>query len=356
MQGISWLQRLQWGDPTPDLVIFFRSLATLQGAGIHIVRALEVLSVQLAHPAVKAALHDALRRVSSGSRLSSALAHHRPLFGPLQLQLLVAGENSGALHAVLGKLAEHAEKSQALHQRLRSAMVYPALITALCLTLLVILPGFVFRDLLRFLSELHVELPLATKLLLFLSKLVSSPVFLLALGGSLALACWAWSRLRTRPAFMEQVERLMLKVPGVGPTVNAAWVADFCRALACTYGAGVPLLNALEIAGRGRSLVLNGAIDVVRTQMSGGEQLWRCLSQTGLFPPLAVQLIRAGEDTGELGAMLERVADSCEELVDERLTLLSSMLQPLVLLAVGLVVGFMVIAVMSPMLRVLEAL
>lgn len=343
-------------DVNTELVIFFRSLATLQGAGVHVLRSLEVLGRQLDNREVKAALVDALRQVSSGMPLSKALSRHPRLFKPLHLQMLRVGENSGGLHRVLENLAVHAEKSFALQQKLRSAMVYPALIMVLALVMLIALPGIVFKDLLRFLSDLHVELPWATKVLLGLSNLVTQWWFFVLLGLVAAGLGWGVVQLSRRPAWQEAAEQAIISVPGLGPAVTAGWVADFTRSLSYTYAAGVPILQALEIAGQGRSLLMNRALANTRKQMAEGLPLHRCLSMTGLFPPMALHLIQAGEESGQVADMLERVANACEELVDERLTLASAMLQPLVMLVVGLVVGFMVVAVMSPMLKVLESL
>ncbi len=343
-------------DVNTELVIFFRSLATLQGAGIHVLRSLEVLSRQLDNPQVKTALEDTLRQVNSGVPLSKALSRHPKLFKPLHLQMLRVGENSGGLHRVLENLAVHAEKSYALQQKLRAAMMYPALIMVLALTMLIFLPGVVFKDLLRFLADLHVELPWATKALMGVSNLVTQWWFFALVALAAVGVAWLYSQLRKRPAWQEAVEQAVIGTAGFGPAVSAGWVADFTRSLSYTYAAGVPILQALEVAGQGRSLLMNRAIANTRKQMAEGLPLHRCLSMTGLFPPMALHLIQAGEESGQVADMLERVADACEELVDERLTLASAMLQPLVMLVVGLVVGFMVVAVMSPMLKVLESL
>lgn len=342
---------------TTQQALLYRSLATLYNAGIPLNRALHILTPQMDHPVVRKALADVATRVEQGRRMSDAMAHHGLAFPRLHSQLVALGESTGSLHIVLEKLALQAEKATELRARLQAALTYPAVVFLVAMAVLILAPAVIFKDLLRLLQDLQVELPLATRLLVSASRLASSPFVLIPLIG-LPLAFLALRRsVWEHSGWRRQIERTLLAVPALGPAIRAAVACDFCRSLATCHATGIPILKGLELSGSAADhLVFGDALRLAIGQMRDGETLHRALQAMDFFPAMALQMIAVGEESGRLSDMLERVARLAEGEVEHTLEVATAALGPMVLLFIGMVVGFVVVATMTPMLKVINSL
>lgn len=335
-----------------ELSVCYRSLSVLVGAGVHIVRALRVVATQANDLALKNSLEKVVGKVETGWPLSKAVEGEVG-FSPLGRGLIAVGEQTGALHRVLDRLATMTERSQQTRYQLQSALVYPVVVFVLCLLLLVFLPGLVFKDLLVVLSDLGAELPLATRLLMLLSGLTSPPA-LLVIGLLLVLA---FRSFRPSAEFFGRIEPALMKAPGLGFALSASLTAEFTAALCVCYQAGVPILQALDLCGGVTwSPHLARQVKAARKEMEGGATLSEALGSMGVFRPWTLHLITAGEEAGRVPLALDRVARASQEELEDALDLATQVLQPLMLVVIGAIVGFVVIATMSPMLKLVEHL
>lgn len=337
--------------------LFYRSLAALYNSGIHITRALQVLSEQMEHPRLRQALPDIAHRVESGQRLSEAMARHGLAFPPLHSSLVALGEQTGSLHLVLDKLARQAEKANELRAQLRAALTYPLVIFVVAMLLLMAAPAVVFKDLLRLLQELQVDLPWTTRLLIGASRLLGSPALLLVVLATVGCAIWFLPALYQDRRWRRKLEGFLVGLPLIGPAIRASVSCDFCRALATCYVTGIPILRGLELSAQSADHILfQDALLRSRDAMRDGAPLHEALAQTDFFPKMLVQMVAVGEESGRLSDMLERVAALAEVEVEQTLVMVTAALQPLMLLFIGFVVGFVVVATMTPMLQVVNSL
>ncbi len=295
--------------------------------------------------------------MNSGWSLTNALSIYPGIFPELYIKLIEVGEKTGKLDVMLDKVAKHAEKTRERTMRLYSALTYPSFVIVLCLSFLVIGPAFIFKGILEFLKSLNVTLPLSTKILIFFSSIVRSPLFFLALivgviGGFILLqVIWKHKRIR------KLLQDLILAIPVLGRLYHTNEVATIARTLATIYESGMLLLPGIELTRRTVGILsLQDALATVYNQVTEGDTLTDAFNRSSLFPPVLLQFINAGEQTGDLGRMLNWAAWLCEQEVDHSLEIVLEALQPLIILMVGLMVGFVVMATMAPMLKVVEGL
>jgi len=334
------------------LMVFYRGVATLLGAGIPLTRALQLLAQQCEHTALRQALEDCNHQIDGGQRLSVAMARHPRVFAGVQVALVQVGEESGSLHQVMDRLAVYQEKSASLHAKLVGALAYPAFVCVACLVMLIVVPAFTFGGLFSFLEGLQVPIPWPTRLLMLVLKAVRSPLGLIPL----ALLC-ATPYLARRLYRRREVQRAVERIPGLGTALRTAALAQLARTLATLYGAGAPLVKALDLTAEGtHNLLLRDALAIAKAEVLGGEPLHRALARSGYFPPLLVHVVAAGETVGQVAPMLEKAANLADESVDQALLTAVAALQPLILGLVGLLTGFMVLAMMTPLIRVAQSL
>lgn len=334
------------------LAVFYRSLASMVSAGVPIGRALDLLSLQSEHEGLAAAASWCGRDLREGRRLSAAMARHGRYFGSVAVAMVRLGEETGALHHILPRLAESQEKGCALKRRLLSAMAYPAVVLAICLLAFLALPGMVLQPLLGSLSTLGVEMSWPTRVLLGLYKAQSSPlVWLLGLSG-LAAAVPATRRLLADAEVRLRLSDALLRVPMLGRALRMAAAVEVSRGLALLLETGVPLLKAVELlaassANPSLSEALTRAAHGLRQGASMGELLMseRCL------PRLVGQMLILGADTGKTSDLLRSVAQLCEESLEHDLAMLEAAAKPLVLAFLGLLAGFLIAATMSPVMQ-----
>jgi len=334
--------------PARDLAAAIRQLATLVEAGIPVADALDAVAEQAAHPALAHALTLARTRLREGHALADGLAASPHVFPALFRDLVAAGEASGALPAVLVRLAGHAEATAALRARLRAALTYPVVMTLATAAVLGFLLAWVVPQVSRLFAETGAPLPLATRALVAVTDGLRAGWWVLLLGGG--AAAWAFAAWRRTPAGAERLDVLVLRVPLAGRFVRLAAVARFARTLATLLAGGVPLEAALGIAAAvvgNRSLARS--VETARDGVRQGRGLAPALAATGAFPSLVVQLAAVGERSGTLAATLERAAVAFDDELEHTIAALTALVEPALVLVMGAVVLALVTAVLLPL-------
>jgi type IV pilus assembly protein PilC len=336
------------GVKTTDVVVFTRMFATMIDAGLPIVQCLEILSTQSDNKRFGKVLGSVKASVEGGLTLSAALAKHPKIFDDLFVNLVAAGEAGGILDSILQRLSIYMEKAMKLKRRVKGAMVYPLSIigiAALVVTILLtkVIPVFekMFKD---FGGG---KLPLPTQVVIQISHALAHylPYIVAAL-----IAGGAGLRILLRtPRGREAFDGMLLKLPVLGNVLRKVVVARFTRTMGTLLSSGVPILDALEICGKtaGNTVVQNG-IMYARAQISEGKDMATPLMETALMPPMVVQMIGVGEQTGALDAMLSKIADFYEEEVDVAVASMTSLIEPIMMVFLGAVIGGMVIAMYLP--------
>jgi len=338
-----------------ELASATRQLSTLLAAGLTLDETLATVADQLERPQLQRVLGRVRSAVVQGEALHAALAAHAAIFPPLYINMVQVGENSGTLDAALSRLADFLEDQVRLRARIRAAMAYPLLMAVVGVGVLFFLLSFVVPKVTRMLTDLGQALPLPTQLLIALSGFLSQWWWLLLLLAAAALLLL--ERYRRTPAGRLRLDRLALRLPLFGRLNLLLATARFSRTLATLLASGVPLLKALEIA---RNLLQNqvlaeaiaATIDAVRE----GESLATPLKRSGVFPPMVAQMAAIGERSGELEGMLLRVADAFDHQVEMAIGGLLSLLEPLMILIMGSVVGFIVMAILLPIFQASEGM
>ena len=349
--------RFRGGVSGRELAVFTRQLATLLRAGMPLVRSLEVLARQETAPGLQSAICDLAERLREGGSLSDAMARQGRVFDRLYVSMVRAGEAAGALDPVLARLAQFAEKSRQLPARVRTALIYPSVVLAVAVSVLAglivfVVPRFqhIFADLLK-----GAPLPPLTQAVLDLSTTVRGhwPA-----GAGCALAAgFAWAAFRRTETGARLADAAAWRAPLAGPLLAKAALARFARTLGTLLASGVPILPALAITrdtcGNAR---FAAALGRVHDRVKAGEPLARPLDESGLVPPMVSGLVDVGEQTGELPAMLGRVADIYEDDVDQAAAALGAALEPALILFLAVVVGLIVVALFLPIVRIVQLL
>lgn len=336
-----------------DNVVFFRSISIMLNAGIGVHHALRVLAGSSENPRVGATYYAISEQLARGRGLSDAMSAYPQSFNRYQVSLIRVGEKSGSLTRVLESLANQLEKSWTLRKKLMAGLTYPGLLILACALLLLLAPSVLLEGHLRMLTESGVAIPPSTRILLFWSNLVRPSTLFLA---SLAGAPLVWKLWRS-DAFWKRFHEVTRRLPYVGHILRQASTARFARSLALSLRAGVDLLEALRLsaAASGDSELVEAATSAGRSIINGGT-LGESLKATHYFLPSFPVLIASGELVGRTDAMLDLGAGFCEQELDLALAALSTLLEPILLLAIGLLTAFMLVAVLQPMLSFLQAL
>jgi general secretion pathway protein F len=331
-----------------EITVMTRQLATLLGAGLPLVQSLTTLITQTSHPHLKKILAQIKEQVNEGNSFSQTMTHYPQVFQPFYLNMVRAGEASGTLHLVLERLADFSEKQQALKGRIRAALAYPLFMFLVGSVVLFFLVTFVVPNVTRIFDEMHQTLPLITIVLIGVSRFLETFWWVIVAGiaaGALSLNYFLSKTERGRNVR----DRILLRLPVIGPMNRKMAVARFSRTLGTLLESGVPLLASLEIV---RNIVGNALIsDAIRqagNDVREGQNLSAPLARSGLFPAIAVEMISVGEQSGNLEPMLYRIADAYEKEVESSITMLTSLLEPVMILVMGLIVGFIVVSILLP--------
>jgi general secretion pathway protein F len=335
------------GISSSELAVTTRQFSTLISAGLPLEASLQALGEQTEDPKLSQVLTEVRDRISEGSSLANALNEHRSVFSDLYMNIVKAGESSGTLDIVLLRLADFLEKQSALRSRVRSAMVYPIFMFLIGSGVLFFLMSYVIPRIAKIFEESSKSLPLITVALIGFSNFISNNLIaLLVILGGVVFFIFRFKKTDRGKQFYD---RLIFKVPIFGKIAKMVAISRFTRTLGTLLGSGIPLLEALEI---GEAVVGNSVyvqtLRNVRENVREGTSLATPLRESGVFPPLVTRMIAVGEQTGEMEEMLVKIADMYDLQVETYVSTLTSLLEPVMILIIGVIIGFIVFAILLP--------
>lgn len=334
-----------------DISVFSRQIATMLQAGVPMVQSFEILAGGQSNPRMRDMLLDIRDNVAGGSSLSEAMARHPVQFDALYRNLTRAGEGAGVLDTVLDTVATYKERTEALKGKIKKALFYPAAVIAVAILVSAILLIYVVPQFEEVFKGFGADLPAFTQMIVDASRFLTS-YWWLVLGivvGSIAGFLFIYKR---SPALERNVDRLMLKLPVIGQILHQSAIARFARTLALTFKAGVPLVEALEtVAGATGSIIYNEAVMRIREDVSVGYQLNVAMKQVNIFPHMVVSMTAIGEEAGALDTMLLKVAEFYEQEVNNSVDALASLIEPFIMVVIGILVGGMVIGMYLPIFK-----
>ncbi len=331
-----------------DISIMTRQLSTLLSAGLPLVPSLNILAAQVTRPHLKKILAQIKEEVNEGTSLSLSLSHFPRIFPAFYVNMVRAGEASGTLNLVLERLADFSERQQALLQKVKTAMIYPGIILTVGVLMVLYLVTNVVPEITKVYEEMHQALPFVTVVLIATSGFLKTFWWALAILGAGGGVLAHYAVTRTERGRMTR-DRLMLRFPLIGDLTRKLAVARFSRTLGTLLQSGVPLLTALGIVRNviNNSLIGNAVRDAAK-DVEEGQSLSAPLARGGIFPPIATEMIAVGEQSGNLEPMLYRISDAYEKEVETSIGMITSVVEPVMIILMGLVVGFVVISVLLP--------
>lgn len=346
------------GMTEKDLVVFTRQFGTMINAGLPLIQCLEILSTQSENAALRKAVGEIKGHVEGGSTFSDALRRHPKIFDDLYCNMVNAGEVGGLLDAILARLSKHIEKAMKLKSQIKSAMVYPAAIcgiAAIVITVLMIWVIPVFEKMFKEMSNGKMALPGPTQLVIDMSNFAQGNWYIIL--GAIVVGVIAFKKYYATPQGRLMVDKIVLKLPVFGDLIRKASVAKFTRTLGTLITSGVPLLEALSICAKtaGNKVIENVLMDA-RVSISGGKTISEPLAKSEAFPKMVTHMIAVGESTGALDNMLGKIADFYEDEVDAAVTNLTALLEPMMMVFLGVTVGFIVIAMYLPIFTMASAI
>jgi len=336
---------------TDDLALMTRQLATLIRAKIQIVESLSALVDQSDNRQLKIALSEIKQKVNEGSSLAQALADYPTIFDTVYINMVDAGESSGTLEVVLLRLADFTEAQVKLRTKIKGAMMYPMIMMIVGAIMMGIIFVVVIPKITKIFVSMKKELPLQTKICIWISNYLKDYWHITIAG--LFMLYWFFKKYIKTKKGKRKWDKVLLKLPQIGPLITMINVSRFCSTLSTLLNAGVPILTSMRIV---RNIITNvhmgEAVDAARESISEGGQMAGPLKNSGLFPSMVTHMIGLGERSGEIEPMLNIVAENYEEQVDAKLGGLSSILEPIMMVAMGAAVGFIVFAVVVPMMSI----
>lgn len=336
------------------LTVFSRQFATMINAGLAMVRCLDILSEQTEDKKLQATLDQVRKDVEGGQTLSAALARHPSVFSTLYISMVKAGEMGGVLDEVLERLAGFMEKDFSLKKKVKSALTYPVVILVMALGIVFFLVTYILPTFVELFQGMSLTLPLPTKILIAITQgarnpLIVIPAMVIFVG---LVAAGGWY-IKT-PLGRRQYDNMKLNVPVFGLLTKKVAISRFCRTLGTLLSSGVPIMQALEIVGKASgNEIIAMTVTKVRESIREGESIASPLGASGLFPPMVTQMVAVGEETGNLDAMLGKIADFYDTEVEYLLASLTSMLEPIMIVGMGGIVGFIVISVFLPLYQLI---
>lgn len=334
-----------------DIAVFSRQIATMMKSGVPIVGALEIIANGNKNPRMTTLVNAVRSEVESGLSLHEALSKHPVQFDELYRNLVKAGESAGVLETVLDTVATYKENLEALKGKIKKAMFYPVMVVAVALVVSGILLVFVVPQFEDVFKGFGAELPAFTQMIVGLSRFMVSWWWLILLMVIGAITAFVMAKNRSI-AFSRLLDRLILKLPVIGQVMHNSAIARFARTLAVTFKAGVPLVEALDtVAGATGNIVYEDAVLKVRDDVSVGYSVNMAMRQVNIFPHMVVQMTAIGEEAGALDTMLFKVAEFYEQEVNNAVDALASLLEPLIMVFLGVIVGGMVVAMYLPIFK-----
>jgi len=340
------------GVSVKDLGVFTRQFSTMINAGLPMVQCLDILAAQADKPQFKKIISTVTSDVEGGATLAEALGKHS-VFSQLYVNMVEAGEAGGILDQILNRLAVYLEKAEALTRKVKSAMTYPTVVAVVTLgatifMLMVIIPTFA-----KMFSDFGGELPLPTKIVMGLSNFLRNQWYVLLI--IVGVGVFAFKRFKATETGKMKIDKVALRVPVLGTVIRKAAIARFTRTLGTLISSGVPILGGLDITARtAGNKVVEKAIYATRQSISQGETIAEPLRQSGVFPPMVTQMIGVGEQTGALDEMLEKIANFYDDEVDTAVEQLTSIIEPVMIVVMGVIVGGMLISMYLPMFKLIN--
>ena len=334
-----------------DITIFSRQMATMIQAGIPIIQSFDIVAKGQSNKRMKDLIEDIKKDVESGSTLAESLSKFPVFFNDLFCNLVDAGERSGSLDIMLDKVATYKEKIETIKKKIKKALSYPMAVLVIAFLVSAGLLTFVVPEFESLFKGFGADLPAFTKAVVTLSKIFQHYWYLIF--GSLFGSVYAFIYARDHsPTFAQTIDRVLLKLPIIGPIIEQAAIARFTRTLSITFAAGLPLVEALSaVAGATGNILYAKATIKIQEEISSGQQMHIAMDNTKLFPSMVIQMIAIGEESGTLEQMLSKVADFYEEGVDNAVDSLSSLLEPIIMSILGVLVGGLVIAMYLPIFK-----
>lgn len=333
-----------------DIITFTRQLSTLIDSGLPLLRSLNVLGEQTESPNLKVQIKDIAQSVQGGSTFSDALAKHPRTFNKLYVNMIKAGETGGVLEVVLARLAEFSEKEQAVRAKVRGAMVYPALVILVGVGVVLFLTIAIIPTFVSMFTEINLTLPIPTRIMMVASNFLRGFWWIILLAILALITIYRiWVR-KERGRY--QSDRIKLRIPILGDLMKKSAISRFARTLGTLITSGVPILQALLIVrDTAGNEVISRAMVAVHNSIREGESIAGPLGKSPVFPPMVVHMIAVGEETGALDNMLIKVSDAYDREVDTVVAALTSVLEPILILGMGIVVGFIVISMYLPIFQ-----
>jgi type IV pilus assembly protein PilC len=337
-----------------DIVIFTRQFSTMINSGLPLVQALDILSKQSENKALQAVTRQIVFDVESGHTVADALAKHPKAFSDLYVNMVAAGEAGGILDTILMRLATFMEKNDALVRKVKGAMIYPGVIMSVAAIAISVLLIFVIPVFQNMFASVALTLPLPTRIVIGLSAFLKNYWWAVGIGGF--LGGYAFKKYYATPDGQLVIDRLMLHLPVLGDVLRKSAVSRFTRTLGTLISSGVSILDGLEITAKtAGNRVIQDAIMASRSSIAGGDTISAPLAKSNVFPPMVISMISVGEQTGGLDEMLAKIADFYDEEVDAAVSGLLSLLEPVMIVFLGVVVGGMVVAMYLPIFDMVNA-
>ncbi len=336
------------------LTVFSRQFATMINAGLAMVRCLDILSEQTEDKKLRETLIQVRRDVEGGSTLSNSLGKHPQVFSMLYISMVKAGEMGGVLDEVLERLAGFMEKDFALKKKVKSALTYPVVILLMASGIVFFLVTYILPTFVALFEGMSLALPLPTQILIAVTKGARNPAVIIPVFILCGIGMFLFGQYVKTPAGRKQYDMMKLNIPVFGLLNRKVSISRFCRTLGTLLSSGVPIMQALEIVGRASgNEIIAMTVTKVRESIREGESIASPLGASGMFPPMVTQMVAVGEETGNLDAMLSKIADFYDTEVEYMLSSLTSMLEPIMIVGMGGIVGFIVISVFLPLYQLI---
>ncbi|MCU8071391.1 type II secretion system F family protein [Shewanella sp. SM32] len=334
-----------------DIAMVTRQIATMLAAGVPLVTTIEMLGRGHEKQKMRELLGTVLSEIQSGIPLSDSLRPHRRYFDDLYVDLVAAGEHSGSLDAVFDRIATYREKAEQLKSKIKKAMFYPAAVVVVAILVTTLLLLFVVPQFEEIFNSFGAELPAFTQFIIGISRFLQSSWYIFFF--AIVISIWLFVRAhRNSQVVRDRVDELVLKIPVIGNILHKAAMARFSRTLATTFAAGVPLIDGMEsAAGASGNAVYRKALLKVRQEVMAGMQMNVAMRTTGLFPDMLIQMVMIGEESGSLDNMLNKVANIYEMQVDDAVDGLSSLIEPIMMVVIGTLVGGLIVGMYLPIFQ-----
>jgi len=345
---------ISFGKPkirSGDIAVFSRQLATMMKAGVPLVQALDIVGKGHNNPAMQEMILSIKADIEGGTSLTNALRKHPMYFDNLFCNLVEAGEQAGVLETLLERIATYKEKTESIKKKIKKALIYPAAVLSVGILVTAIILVFVVPTFEELFASFGAELPAFTQMVINMSRFIRDNWIFIILGiaAVIVIISALWKR---SPKFREIIDRALLKAPVFGPIMHKSALARFARTTSTMFAAGVPMVEALDsVAGATGSVVYGNAIKEMREDITTGQSLRLAMEQQRLFPHMVKQMVDIGEESGALDEMLGKVADFYEEEVDNAVDSLSSLMEPLIMVVLGTLVGGLVVSMYLPIFK-----